>query len=410
MHKRSILHILRSTFCRIVFVSFTSISVFSQPCRAQISAGYPVSDAQDAIPEPAIPAILKAYETFEVVAMPAAHGQKDIDDFIMSLIRDPRFPEAVNDIVVECGNVRYQPILDRYVAGENVPFTEVQHVWRDTTVQQMCGASGFYEQLYPLVRSLNQHLPATSRLRIVAADPPIDWNKVRAYQDLTPFFDRDGSIASVMEREVLSKHRKALMLFGIFHLLHGGGPGEGDAVTRYERHYPGKTFVIGGDFGYYSAGNEQFVEMNAPGGIWPSLLRTKNSKLGLLSLDSFMLSPLTTDQACNVIDAFSGKSSKTVADQIDAFLYLGPQKSQMLEPLPADIALDRAYRSEWLRRMKLVGLPGPSTLEEIDAQIVASAANPMSVPPPKQSVSPEMRLRIRQDCLSRKHPSSNAAK
>jgi len=134
--------------------------------------------------------------------------------------------------------VRYQPILDRYIAGENVPFTEVQHVWRDTTVQQMCGASGFYEQLYPLVRSLNQRLPATSRLRVVAADPPIDWSKIRSYEDLTPFFDRDGSIASVMETEVLSKHRKALMLFGIFHLLHGGGPAEGDAVTRYERHYP----------------------------------------------------------------------------------------------------------------------------------------------------------------------------
>ncbi len=136
--------------------------------------------------------------------MPAAHGQKEIDDFILSLIRDPRFPALVNDIVVECGNVRYQPILDRYIAGEDVPFTEVQHVWRDTTVQQMCGSSGFYEQLYPLVRSLNQHLPAASRLRVVAADPPIDWSKIQSYQDLTPFFDRDGSIASVMEREVLS--------------------------------------------------------------------------------------------------------------------------------------------------------------------------------------------------------------
>ena len=117
---------------------------------------------------------------------------------------------------------RYQPILDRYIAGVDVPFAEVQHVWRDTTVQQMCGASGFYEQLYPLVRSINQGLPAKHRLRIVAADPPIDWSKIHSYADLTPFFDRDGSIASVMESEVLAKHRKALMLFGVFHLLHGG--------------------------------------------------------------------------------------------------------------------------------------------------------------------------------------------
>jgi len=391
---------LRSARYGTFLLSLALTSLISQPCRAQVSASHPVSDTQDAIPEPAIPAILKAFETFEVVAMPAAHDQKDTDDFILSLIRDPRFLASVNDIVVECGNVRYQPILDRYIAGENVPFTEVQHVWRDTTVQQMCGASGFYEQLYPLVRSLNQRLPATSRLRIVAADPPIDWSMIRSYEDLTPFFDRDGSIASVMEREVLSKHRKALMLFGVFHLLHGGGPGEGDAVTRYEHHYPGRTFVI-------SAGDEPLGDANAPGGVWPSLLRTKNSRLGSLGLDSFISSPITTDQDCNVTDAFAGKSSKTVADQIDAFLYLGPQKSLLAEPLPADIALDRAYRSEWLRRMKLVGLPGPSTLEEIDAQIVANAADPIWVPPPRQSVSQEMKLRIRQECLSRKHSAAN---
>ena len=400
--------ILRSGRRGIFLLSLASISLMTQPCRAQVSAGHPVNDTQDATPEPAIPAILKAFETFEVVAMPAAHGQKDTDDFILSLIRDPRFLATVNDIVVECGNTRYQPILDRYIAGENVPFTEVQHVWRDTTVQQMCGASGFYEQLYPLVRSLNQRLPASSRLRIVAADPPIDWSKIRSYEDLTPFFDRDGSIASVMETEVLSKHRKALMLFGIFHLLHGGGPGEGDAVTRYERHYPGRTFVIS-DLGYYGAGDEPLGDANASGGVWPSLLRTRNSRLGSLSLDSFIPSPITTDQGCNVIDAFAGTSSKTVADQIDAFLYLGPQKSQLTEPLPADIALDRAYRSEWLRRMQLVGLPGPSTLEEIDAQIVASAANPMLIPPSSHPVSQEMKLRIKQDCLSRKHPTANTA-
>ena len=408
MKEHFFLRMLRSGRCGFFLLSLASISLMPQPCRAQVSAGHPVNITQDAAPEPAIPAILRAFETFEVVAMPAAHRQKDTDDFILSLIRDPRFLASVNDIVVECGNVRYQPILDRYIAGESVPFTEVQHVWRDTTVQQMCGASGFYEQLYPLVRSLNQRLPASSRLRIVAADPPIDWSKIRSSEDLTPFFDRDGSIASVMESEVLSKHRKALMLFGIFHLLHGGGPGEGDAVTRYERHYPGRTFVIS-DLGYYGAGDEPLGDANASGGVWPSLLRTRNSRLGSLSLDSFIPSPITTDQGCNVIDAFAGTSSKTVADQIDAFLYLGPQKSQLTEPLPADIALDRAYRSEWLRRMQLVGLPGPSTLEEIDAQIVASAANPMLIPPSSHPVSQEMKLRIKQDCLSRKHPTANTA-
>jgi hypothetical protein len=46
-------------------------------------------------PEPAIPAILAAFDRYEVVAMPEAHGMKDVDDFILSLIRDPTFPEKV---------------------------------------------------------------------------------------------------------------------------------------------------------------------------------------------------------------------------------------------------------------------------------------------------------------------------
>jgi hypothetical protein len=257
---------------------------------AQAASNSLVQNKWHAHPEPAIPSIIKAFETYEVVAMPAAHGQKDIDDFIFSLLRDPRFSTSANDIVVECGNMRYQPLLDRYIAGEDVPFTEVQHVWRDTTVQQMCGASGFYEQLFPLIRSLNRSLPAAHRLRVIAADPPIDWAKIHSYDDLKPFFDRDGNIASVMESEVLSKHRKALMLFGIAHLIHEGGPGEGDAVTRYERHYPARTLVIS-EFGDYDVSDKPLDSLSAPGGIWPSLLRTKNSSLGSLSLSAFLEPP-----------------------------------------------------------------------------------------------------------------------
>ena len=65
------------------------------------------------VPEPAAAAILAAFDKYEIVAMPEAHGMKDIDDFILSLLRNPAFTIKVNDIAVECGNSLYQPILDR---------------------------------------------------------------------------------------------------------------------------------------------------------------------------------------------------------------------------------------------------------------------------------------------------------
>src|SRR5277367_6291312 len=94
-------------------------------------------------PEPPTSAMLAAFDKYEVVAMPEAHGLKDVDDFILSLIRNPAFAEKVSDIAVECGNSLYQPVLDRYIAGEDIPLTEVRKVWRNTT-QEMCGTSGFF--------------------------------------------------------------------------------------------------------------------------------------------------------------------------------------------------------------------------------------------------------------------------
>ena len=56
------------------------------------------------VPEPAVSAIIAAFDKYEVVGMGEAHGGKDQDDFILSLIRNPAFAEKVNDIAVECGN------------------------------------------------------------------------------------------------------------------------------------------------------------------------------------------------------------------------------------------------------------------------------------------------------------------
>jgi hypothetical protein len=158
--------------------------------------------AKPASPEPATAAILAAFDKYEIVGLPAAHGMKDLDDFILSLIRNPAFSEKVNDLEVECGNSLYQPVLDRYIAGEDIAFTEVRKVWRNTT-QSMCSTSGFYEQFFPLVRAINQKLPAGRRLRVLAGDPPIDWDQVKNFQDILRFgANLDANAASVMEKEV----------------------------------------------------------------------------------------------------------------------------------------------------------------------------------------------------------------
>jgi hypothetical protein len=308
------------------------------------------------VPQPAIPAIVAAFDKYEVVGMSEAHRNKDEDDFILTLIRTPAFLNKVKDIAVECGNSLYQPILDRYIAGEDVPFTQVEKVWRNTT-QPMCDASGFFQEFFPLVRAINWKLPADRHLRVLAGDPPINWDQIRSQKDIGTY-DRDQSIASVMEKEVLSKHRKALMLFGIYHLMHQGPPGEGpdqlDAVQIYEKDYPNRTFVIGGLEGLEDLDSPSLF--SSPIADWPipSLVLSKGTWLGALPLSHFFPVPgIRVDNNCVASVFYPKEPDKPMEEFVDAFLYLGPPSLAMREPVPAAIASDSVLTAEINRRTKL---------------------------------------------------------
>jgi len=344
------------------------------------------STASDAVHEPAIPAVLSAFDSYEVVAINAGHGMKDVDDFILALIRDPRFPDKVNDIAVECGNSLYQPVLDRYIAGMDVPLTEVRKVWRNTT-QMMCSYSAFYEQFFPLVRAINQRLPQNKRLRVLAGDPPIDWDQVKTHDDAWRYFKRDETIASVMVKEVLARHREALMLFGTFHLMHGQGT---NAVSTYEKDYPHVTFVIS-DLGNYDT--SRFAS-------WPnpSVVPTRGW-LGALS-PSDIWTPGVRIIDCKVQVGFPPELQKPVEDVVDAFLYLGTRDLRLFEPIPAGIALDDEYMTELQRREALTAFPGtpPRSLEEMRDEILQAAQQPIldGPPPPPDVKAIEERCRAQQ--------------
>jgi hypothetical protein len=355
------------------------------------------TEAADATPQPAVSAILSAFDKYEVVALPQGHGMQDLNDFVFSLIRNPAFSEKVNDIVFESGNSLYQPILDRYIAGEDVPFTEVQKVWRKMG-QPASGASAFVEQFYPLVRALNQKVPPQRRLRVLAGDPPIDWDQIKSFDDVIRLVHRDEGIASVMEKEVLSKHRKALMLFGTFHLFHGVG---GSAVSIYEKNYPSLTLVIS-ELGVFDTDLPTLSSSRLATWPIPSLALAKGTWLGALDLGHFIPPGTHIDQNCNVHDGFPKALQKPMEELVDAFLYLGPQDLRLREKIPADIALDASYRAEFQRGADMYGFPdgASETSQQFDQQIVKTAEDPLfSIP---KQLDPKLTQRAVQDCLDRR--------
>ncbi|MET8997314.1 hypothetical protein [Amycolatopsis sp. NPDC004169] len=292
------------------------------------------ADAAGQRPDPAA-ALLAAFDGHAIVAK----SSPDVGTFVFDLIRDPRFPGRVNDIAVECGNARLQPLLDTYTAGGSAP--EISRVWRDTT-QPSCGFSTYYEQLFALVRQINTTLPAERKIRVLAADPPVDWSRVHAPADLEPFLDRDASIASVVKTQVLQKNRKVLMLFGLGHLTHDGGSA---AVARLEREYPGAAYVIADHRGF-TADNARLEQRLGPR---PALVPMRGSWLGSLLATYF---PVNRDYPPGT-RGYPG---------VDAYLYEGPADLLLREPLSARAVLDAEYLAELRRRATAIDAP-PDSIE-----------------------------------------------
>src|SRR5262245_12082316 len=98
-----------SRFCPTVVLignDWVSANVFQQQSLAEPKAGK------------AVEGIIDAFARFPIVALGELHWSLDEHEFIAALVKHPAFADKVNDIVVEFGNAKYQPVMDRYIAGE----------------------------------------------------------------------------------------------------------------------------------------------------------------------------------------------------------------------------------------------------------------------------------------------------
>jgi hypothetical protein len=242
--------------------------------------------------------------------------------------------------VVEFGNALYQDVIDRYVAGMEVPPTELRQVWRNTTQFFVWGAT-IYEQFYSNVRAVNQSLPESRRLRVLLGDPPIDWDKVQSREGWWAFMGRDYDV-KVVEKEVLSKNRKALYINGIANILEGSG------LLSLEQKYPRLMFII---CTHSNGSYEENAELESRLASWPkpSLALVKGTWLG--ELDSSVVGVrIRTPERDELINPYEGMK---LGDLADAYLYLGPADSLTISALPPETYQDGAYMNELKRRWEL---------------------------------------------------------
>jgi hypothetical protein len=295
-------------------------------------------------PTKAVKGLIEVFDRFPLVALGEAHGSRTQHQFIASLIKHPSFANKVHDIVVEFGNAKYQPIMDRYLAGETVAHTELRQVWRDTTQTAMVLDLPVYEQFFAIVRAVNQRLPKQKRLRVLLGDPPVDWSKA----DIKPeMFERDRHFVSVVEQEVLGKGRKALLISGGAHLRRCCLGGSLGATALIEKAHPGSVFVVMTHHGFLERNEE--LEKRLASWPRPGLAPVKNTWLGNLSPDIFL--PRNRYKA-----SASPYSGMKYQDVTDAYLYLGPKASLQQDTIPPEVLRDEEYQRELQRRRQLMRL------------------------------------------------------
>ncbi|HEX3465712.1 MAG TPA: hypothetical protein VHS78_16805 [Candidatus Elarobacter sp.] len=315
-----------------------------------------------AAPQPVngVDAVISAFGRVPIVALGVSHTDED-DEFAVAVVRDPRFARTVRNVVIECGNSLYQPVLDRYIAGDDVPLAQLQLVWRNTT--QVFGPCNdpHHKDLLDAVRAVNRTLPADHRIRVLAGDPPIDWDKVHSRAEFLASSHRDDNITSVIETQVLAKRENALLFFGGLHVFHRHSEmAPFPTVTeRLERAHPHSTYV-------FMTNNAASAELDRRFASWanPSAAALHGTWLGAMDANDFAAD---TRIRGKLVKPWPGLK---IEDMADAYLYLGPAAARHENEGPPES--DPAYTRELERRGKLLPRPGLA--------LPAPAPTPASVP------------------------------
>lgn len=309
---------------------------------ATAAATAPAATAPQDTPAPAIPidpvvGILEAFKTHDIVVLgEGPHGNEQGHAFRVALIRDPRFAAVVDDVVVEFGTSRYQALMDRFIAGNTVDEAMLHRAWQDTTVVTPVWDVPIYEAFFRAVRDVN--LARERQLRVLLGDAPIDWSTTRTRGDVHRWGLQKGRhTAEVIRRDVLAKHRKALVIFGDSH-FQGRGVHDDRLPINILEHAPtrARIFTVGTVFGSLIE-----VQDDVQGWPAPSLTLLRGTRIGARPLASFY--PIPPAPGWNLL---------TMQDEYDALLYLGQARPTFSRLTKAQCE-DHGYLTMRLHRLAL---------------------------------------------------------
>jgi len=338
------LNLLRNVFsCDSVFVFLVLASIaFSTNSHAEDN-----KTNNMAIPLEPEKAIIEAFTSHDIVALGEGnHTNEQSHSFRMNLVSNPLFPKTVKDIVIEFGNSYYQPMMDRFIAGEEISPKEVRKAWLYTTQLNQTLDNPVYEEFLYKIRDLNR------------GDPPMNWKNINTREDLDTarkYLNRDGFVVHLIKYKILAQGRKALVLYGDRHLhrkylywefkdakhsdIHFAKPNT-SIVTQLEQ-AGAKVFSI------TTNARIDLTPFQASVKDWsqPSLSLLKGNVLGSINYAHYYpynYSQINQEGVRERVKSIPSKSPM-LEEEYDAILYLGPIDSITYRQLPDNICQDEEY-------------------------------------------------------------------
>jgi len=161
--------------------------------------------------------IVNKFNKHDLVAIGETHDKREVTDFYISLISNSEFRKKVDFIVIEMGNHLYQNTLDNYISGEEIDKKDLYKLWRDHTSCMLNGSDNTSMiRLLKAIRDINK--TSEYRIKVIAADPNIDWKKIKCVENFYKFLgQRDEYYAEVVRKYIVAKEKKGLLIMGNSH-------------------------------------------------------------------------------------------------------------------------------------------------------------------------------------------------
>jgi hypothetical protein len=284
-----------------------------------------------------VTAIIEALGTHQVVALGDWHHNLQLHELRLELVRDPRFPDAVDDIVVEFGAAHLQDISDRYVNGDDVSRAELRRVWREAPLAPETAWDGpDTEEFFRTVREMNAKLPKNQRIRVVLGDAGSESMEQEA---------------ALIMREVTDRGRRAVIVFGGGHFMRKplwfqiSDPN----WMEYVYNHPYSVSTVAhleaagvSVFSIHSQPSDDFVAVQPDAASWPTpaLAIVAGTVLGLEPFatfnfkDTLLTVPDADGDGFHLEQAAADPArSGLTQEQFDAVLLLGPAEDMVfVEP------------------------------------------------------------------------------